>query len=145
MKGMSLPEMLIVLVLVSVSALLGFASFNNFYETRTVKAFTTQIMAAIKLAQALSLTRNENLTICAEKQGQCQIDWQGNLVLLSKNDKLIRSFGTTPANLTITYSGFYRQDLLLIQNHGLLMNNGTFTMTGHRGHAYNFVINQQGT
>lgn len=129
MKGFSLVELLIVIVLISATTLISFMSFTEFYEKQALQTFLAELNAALKLGQAISLTRNENLMICALKQGKCQSDWQGHLVLQAADAKLIHNFGLTPSNLMIRYQGFLSNDYILIKDHGLLINNGSFAIS----------------
>lgn len=142
MKGFSLTEMLIVLFLLSILTMISFIGFSNSNETHAIKSFQTQLSTAIKLAQSTSLTRNEDLIICAQKQGICQMNWQGNLVLLAQNETILQDFGATQ-NLTIKYDGITYQDRLFVKSHGLLINNGHFTITTPQ-HSYIIKISKQG-
>jgi Tfp pilus assembly protein FimT len=144
MPGLSISEMLIVLCLLSTTTIVSLTGFSSIYEHHEIQTFTAQLSSAIKLAQGLSLTRNEPLTICAQQQNTCQEDWQGDLVLLSNNNEIAHSFGNTPKNLTIHYDAFYTNNQILVQNHGTSINNGTFNISGKSHTPYKITISQQG-
>lgn len=143
MPGLSLTEMLIVLFLLSSTAILSLTGFGSIYEDREIQVFSSQLNSALKLAQGLSLTRNESLSICAQQNNICQEDWQGDLVLHS-NNTIIQNFGNTPKSLNIHYEAFYANNEILIQNHGSTINNGTFNILGKNHSPYKITISQQG-
>jgi Tfp pilus assembly protein FimT len=135
--------MLIVLCLLSTTAIISLTGFSPIYEHHEIQTFSRQLSSALKLAQGLSLRRNEDFTICAQQQGTCQEDWQGELVLRSSNN-IIQNFGSTPKNLSIHYNAFYSNNELLIQNHGTSINNGTFNISSKSHTPYKITISQQG-
>lgn len=124
--------MLIALALMSLIAAISFTHPVRIYELHSAKTFAAQLQSALKLAQALSLTRQESLTLCAIQQNHCQENWHGVLTVFSKGHLSIQHFGTTPNNLKITYSGFNNKKYLLIQSHGLEINNGSFIISNSK-------------
>lgn len=131
------------LSLISLSTLMALHAYTHFYQTQELKQFANELSAAIKLGQTLSLTRNEDIIICAQKQNTCQNNWQGELIVQSKNN-IEKDFGPVNNNLSIYYQAFYSKDRILIQNHGLLMNNGTFHLKNPSNPDYELIISKEG-
>lgn len=124
------------------TTLLSYNGFTGLYHQYELKTFSNQLSTAIQLGQILSLTRNEDIIICAQKDNICQDNWQGDLILQSKT-KLEKDLGPINPNLNIDYQAFYAKELLLIQHHGNLMNNGTFHITINN-QEYQFILSKQG-
>ena len=147
MAGFSLTEMLVVLFLLSLSITISLSAFTRFYTLHEVKAFQIQLDTALKLAQGLSLMRTEDLKICAQKNGSCQQDWQGNLVVFANNPHTpLHNFGRIPTSLNIVYHSRNPSTEVLIQHQGLSINNGTFNIgiAGSTAYLYRITISEQG-
>jgi len=143
-SGFSLMELCIVLALVALVSVWTFAGYSKWYEQHQLEAFKLRLVNALKLAQALSLTQHEALIVCGAKAGICTSNWQGNLVVMTQNRKLVRDLGPVPATLSINYSAFYAKNQLLIQDRGLLVNNGTLTLSVTGKERVKMTLSKQG-
>ena len=143
-KGFSLPELLIVVVLIALLSFASMSSFSRLYQQRQLEGFTRRLANAIMLAQALSLTRHEDLIVCALNNNTCVPNWQGDLVLMTKDKQVLRNFGFIPSELTVGYQAFSTRDFLLIQYRGLLLNNGTFTIKTSGKYFKKITLSKQG-
>lgn len=86
-KGVSLLEMMIVMVLLVILATLAYPSFKKTLHGMEAKRIKSTLVMALKEARLMSFTNRQNLIVClADENNQCHNRAKHKVILFKDND-----------------------------------------------------------
>jgi Tfp pilus assembly protein FimT len=130
----SFLELLIILSLLTITAMITFVSLKNFWDSSTEKLFRGQLLRAIETARSEAITRGQSIGLCAsENQQSCIGAWeQGQIIFIedknSQSKNILATFHTDMlrGHLYTRFFPAYHDYLSFSPSGPSLSDNGTF-------------------
>jgi len=154
MRGVTLLELLIALVIVSVMVTVGIPSFNSVMNNQRLTASTNEVVTAMNLAKSEAIKRVSYVTVCKSSNGTSCTNggrWKDgwivfanegvvNLNKIDAGDEVIRIYPKLHDSIDVTPSGTIG-NFISFRPSGTIGTNiantsGTMTVCDERGAAY---------
>ena len=86
-KGFTLVELLILLVVIAVVAAVGIPNFNQMIRHNRVTSYSNAVLGALNLARSTAVQRGDSMAVCGSSNGAaCDGNWSaGWLVFVDPN------------------------------------------------------------
>lgn len=131
-KGMTLVELMVALVVLTILASVALPSLATLHSAYRADAKIREIETAIKLARSYAISYGVRVTVCPLENNCCTSDWNkgfssftdtGNTNCLDGNDIIIQTFPALEPGDTLKYS---RRSLRFTRDGLASGTNGTF-------------------
>lgn len=158
-RGLSLVELLVVLVLAGLLLRVAMPGLQQLVATQRASAASNGIVSAVRLARSAAITFRVPVVLCPSRGGRCgaQSDWPGGALIFAdvngnaEFDEGERLFGGMPAlerGATLRWRSFRNRSYLRFEPVGLTAwQNGNFQYcpaSGDPRHARQVIVNSAG-
>lgn len=144
LRGFSLIEILIVVVLLALIGALAVPSFNNLIERSRATALADQLQAHLSFARASSVTMHRNIEVCGSSNGiDCDHSWRhGWIVRQVSNAEVLQHHRLTLQD----HLYWNRNKSIVFRGNGTSpASNGSFTIcNGSSQTVWRLVLNNHG-
>ena len=85
LKGFTLVEIMVTLVVLAIVAVLAVPNFRNFVQSNNINASANNLMGSLSLARSEAIKRNMPVTICASSSqtGCTGVDWNNGWIVFT--------------------------------------------------------------
>ena len=144
--GVTLVELMVVIILLAILATLGMPLWHEFIERNRSQAILNALERSIQQARSIAVSQRTRIEVCgASAQHQCQNNWQqGWLLRLSNNtDEIIQITELSHSEIKLIWAGF--QPRIVFHPSGITsMSNGRFVACRKQRVAWQLILNRQG-
>ena len=130
-KGFTLTELLMVLIIISVTLAIGLPNFQSLIISSRLTSSANAMVSALQLARFEALKQQKNVVI-ANKNGQWENGWIVFVDQKNKNNQLddgesvLANFDSLNANLAVKIPTSYK-NYVYYDKYGRINDNGTFS------------------
>ncbi len=144
LRGMMLPELLVIVVLVGMLAVFAVPSLTQLVESNRSRALTELLRATLIQARTHSILSNRDVRVCGSSDGlQCDGDWQRGWLVLDSSDAPLSSHQLATYD-QLHWLGF-ANEIRFRRNGTAPLGNGRFVICQRsRGVGWQLILNRQG-
>ena len=144
-NAFTLPELLIVIVLLSVLTSTALPSFAQFIEHNQQQAVFYQLRSAIHEARTRAVQERRRIELCASSDGKtCQGQWsEGWIIRGTASRELLSVNSQKPGSNPVRWSGF-STTIKFLPNGTSPLSNGRFYQCRKGKPAWQIIISRQG-
>lgn len=148
-KGLTLIELIICLLIISITSLFGISSYQSIQEKNQIQIRESILKQAILYSKQQAFVLKKRLVLAGLNEG----DWSSGLILyIDKNDhrysepaQLIRQWNFQTSSVSIQWKGFYSKNhLLFTPDFRQSALNGQFEIAGKEGLRRVLIVNRLG-
>lgn len=143
-SGLTLPELLITLALISILASLVIPQASQLIEKNQQLAAGDLLLRNLQNARARAIAEKRTLLLCPSSSNECADDWNEGWILKSATSNEILSQDTLSGISGKLHWAGYRKEILFRSDGTSPTGNGRFFLCTQYGLAWQLVINRQG-
>lgn len=146
-QGMTLPELLIALTLLTILGSIAVPSFGQLIHIQKQQVLRDRLYRSLEHARTRAVSDRRLIEICASTDGRsCQGNWdKGWILRIATTEEILarESPDISNPNTHLQWKG-YSQSIRFRSNGTSPSSNGRFTLCTDKGLAWQIVINRQG-
>jgi len=144
-QGLTLPELLITLSLISLLAAIATPDFRRLIESNRQQALQDRLLHSLQQARARAVIEGRSVEVCASEDGeQCGADWNKGWILKAVGrEETLAAEQLSPATHRLHWQGF-TQRIVFHANGQSPTGNGRFYLCQDGDLAWQLVLNRQG-
>lgn len=137
-QGFTIPEMLIVLILIAIVAGIGFATFNRMAINSSLRTAARDIASDFQLARQRAMAENTSLTISFDSGNHAyRVPQPGG-------GELIKALATYGGGITFTNVDLSGGNIIVFQPRGTTQQWGNVALQNSRGSTATIAVNSTG-